>query len=157
MRGMVVLDPVKLVIENYPEGQTEVLKGENNPEAEDKGGYRDIPFGKELWIEREDFREVAEKKYFRLAPGLMVRLKHAFIIKCESFTKDATGQVTEIRCTYVAESKSGNDTSGINVKGTLHWVAIHAAIPVEVRLYDRLFRVEDPASEEGDFKNYINP
>jgi len=157
MRGMVVLDPVKLVIENYSEGHTEILMGENNPEAEDKGGCREIPFGKELWIEREDFREVAEKKYFRLAPGLMVRLKHAYIIKCESFTKDASGRVTEIRCTYVPESKSGNDTSGINVKGTLHWVATHAAVPVEVRLYDRLFRVEDPSSEEGDFKDYINP
>ncbi|MFM8949757.1 MAG: glutamine--tRNA ligase/YqeY domain fusion protein, partial [Bacteroidota bacterium] len=157
MRGMVVLDPVKLVIENYPEGQTEVLMGENNPEAEDKGGHREIPFGKELWIEREDFREVAEKKYFRLAPGLMVRLKHAYILKCESYTKDANDRVTEIRCTYVPESKSGNDTSGINVKGTLHWVATHAAVPVEVRLYDRLFRVEDPSSEEGDFKDYINP
>ncbi|MGR6087586.1 MAG: glutamine--tRNA ligase/YqeY domain fusion protein [Arcticibacter sp.] len=157
MRGMVVLDPVKLVIENYSEGHTEILMGENNPEAEDKGGYREIPFGKELWIEREDFREVAEKKYFRLAPGLMVRLKHAYIVKCESFTKDASGRVTEIRCTYVPESKSGNDTSGINVKGTLHWVATHAAVPVEVRLYDRLFRVEDPSSEEGDFKDYINP
>ncbi|MFM7078482.1 MAG: glutamine--tRNA ligase/YqeY domain fusion protein, partial [Bacteroidota bacterium] len=156
-RGMVVLDPVKLVIENYPEGQTENLKGENNPEAEDKGGYRDIPFGREIWIEREDFREVAEKKYFRLAPGLMVRLKHAFIIKCESFTKDSDGNVTEIRCSYIPESKSGNDTSGVNVKGTLHWVAAHSAVPVEVRMYDRLFKVEDPSSEEGDFKDYINP
>lgn len=157
MRGMVVLDPVKLVVENYPEGQTEMLKGENNPEADDKGGYRDIPFGGELWIEREDFREAAEKKYFRLAPGLMVRLKHAYIIKCESFTKDAEGHITEIRCSYIPESKSGNDTSGINVKGTLHWVAKHAAVPVEVRLYDRLFKVEDPSSEAGDFKDYINP
>lgn len=157
MRGMVVLDPVKLVVENYPEGQTEMLKGENNPEADDKGGYRDIPFGGELWIEREDFREAAEKKYFRLAPGLMVRLKHAYIIKCESFTKDAEGHITEIRCSYIPESKSGNDTSGVNVKGTLHWVAKHAAVPVEVRLYDRLFKVEDPSSEAGDFKDYINP
>jgi glutaminyl-tRNA synthetase len=86
-----------------------------------------------------------------------VRLKHAYIVKCESYTKDESGRVTEIRCTYVPESKSGNDTSGINVKGTLHWVATHAAVPVEVRLYDRLFRVEDPSSEEGDFKDYINP
>lgn len=156
-RAMVVLDPVKLIIDNYPQGQTEMLQGENNPEAEDKGGYRDIPFGRELWIEREDFKEVAEKKYFRLAPGLMVRLKHAYIIKCESFAKNDAGVITEIHCTYIPESKSGNDTSGINVKGTLHWAEAGSALPVEVRLYDRLFRVEDPSSEEGDFKDYINP
>jgi glutaminyl-tRNA synthetase len=156
-RMMVVMDPVKLVIENYPEGEVEVLSGENNPEAEDKGGYREIPFGRELWIEREDFREVAEKKYFRLAPGLMVRLKHAYIIKCESFTKDENGNITEIRCTYIPESRSGNDTSGINVKGTLHWVEAGHAHPVEVRLYDRLFRVENPAAAEGEFKDLLNP
>jgi glutaminyl-tRNA synthetase len=156
-RMMVVMDPVKLVIENYPEGEVEMLSGENNPEAEDKGGYREIPFGRELWIEREDFREVAEKKYFRLAPGLMVRLKHAYIIKCESFTKDENGNITEIRCTYIPESRSGNDTSGINVKGTLHWVEAGHAHPVEVRLYDRLFRVENPAAAEGEFKDLLNP
>lgn len=156
-RAMVVLDPVKLIIDNYPEGQSEILSGEINPEAEDKGGYRDIPFSRELFIEREDFREVGEKKYFRLAPGLMVRLKHAYIIKCESFVKDSHGNISEIHCTYIPESRSGNDTSGINVKGTLHWVEANNAIPVEVRLYDRLFRVEDPSSEEGDFKDYINP
>jgi len=156
-RSMVVLNPVKLIIDNYPEGQTEMLKGENNPEAEDGGGTRDMPFSKELWIEKEDFKEIPEKKYFRLAPGLMVRLKSAYIIKCESFVKDANGNVTEIHCTYIPESKSGNDTSGINVKGTLHWVEANTAIPVEVRLYDRLFRVEDPSSEEGDFKEYMNP
>jgi glutaminyl-tRNA synthetase len=156
-RAMVVLDPVKLIIENYPDGRIEMLQGENNPEAEDKGGYRELPFGKELWIEREDFKEVAEKKYFRLAPGLMVRLKHAYIIKCESFSKDSSGNINEIRCSYIPESKSGNDTSGVNVKGTLHWVEATSAINVEVRLYDRLFKVEDPSSEEGDFKEYINP
>lgn len=156
-RAMVVLDPVRLIIDNYPEGKTEILQGENNPEAEDKGGYRDIPFSRELWIEREDFKEVAEKKYFRLAPGLMVRLKHAYIIRCESFVKNESGVITEIHCTYIPESKSGNDTSGINVKGTLHWVEAGSAFPVEVRLYDRLFKVENPSSEEGDFKDYINP
>jgi glutaminyl-tRNA synthetase len=156
-RAMVVLDPVKLIIDNYPAEQTEMMQGENNPEAEDKGGYRDIPFSRELWIEREDFKEVAEKKYFRLAPGLMVRLKHAYIIKCESFVKNDAGEITEIHCTYIPESKSGNDTSGINVKGTLHWVEASNAFPVDVRLYDRLFKVEDPSSEEGDFKDYINP
>jgi glutaminyl-tRNA synthetase len=156
-RAMVVLDPVKLIIDNYPEGQTEILQGENNPEAEDKGGYRDIPFSRELWIEREDFKEVAEKKYFRLAPGLMVRLKHGYIIKCESFVKNDDGVITEIHCTYIPESKSGNDTSGINVKGTLHWVEAQTAFPVEVRLYDRLFKSEDPSSEEGDFKDNLHP
>ncbi|MBL0339936.1 MAG: glutamine--tRNA ligase/YqeY domain fusion protein [Bacteroidetes bacterium] len=156
LRAMVVMDPVKLIIDNYPAGQTEILKGENNPEKEDTG-FRDLPFSRELWIEREDFKEVPEKKYFRLAPGLMVRLKSAYIIKCESFEKDASGKITVIHCTYIPESKSGNDTSGINVKGTLHWVEAHHAIPVEVRLYERLFKVEDPSSEEGNFKDYINP
>jgi len=155
-RAMVVMHPVKLIIDNYAEGQTEMLKGENNPEKEDTG-FRDLPFSRELWIEREDFKEVTEKKYFRLAPGLMVRLKSAYIIKCESYEKDASGKITEIHCTYIPESKSGSDTSGISVKGTLHWVEAHHAIPVEVRLYERLFKVEDPSSEEGDFKDYINP
>lgn len=155
-RAMVVMDPVKLIIDNYPEGQTEMLKGENNPEQENTG-FRDLPFSRELWIEREDFKEVTEKKYFRLAPGLMVRLKSAYIIKCESYEKDGSGKITEIHCSYIPESKSGSDTSGINVKGTLHWVEAKNAIPVEVRLYERLFKVEDPSSEEGDFKDYINP
>jgi len=155
-RAMVVMHPVKLIIDNYAEGQTEMLKGENNPEKEDTG-FRDLPFSRELWIEREDFKEVTEKKYFRLAPGLMVRLKSAYIIKCESYEKDASGKITEIHCTYIPESKSGSDTSGISVKGTLHWVEARHAIPVEVRLYERLFKVEDPSSEEGDFKDYINP
>ncbi|HNP48468.1 MAG TPA: glutamine--tRNA ligase/YqeY domain fusion protein [Bacteroidia bacterium] len=156
-RVMVVMDPVKLVITNYPEGKTEMLKGENNPEREDKGGERDLPFSRELWIEREDFKENPEKKFFRLGPGLKVRLKHAYIIQCDSYDKDEHGKITEIRCTYIPESKSGHDTSGINVKGTIHWVSIQKAIDVEVRVYDRLFRVENPAAEEGDFKEYMNP
>ncbi|HKR06273.1 MAG TPA: glutamine--tRNA ligase/YqeY domain fusion protein, partial [Bacteroidia bacterium] len=156
-RVMVVLDPVKLVITDYPEDKTEIFHGENNPEKEDKGGMRDIPFSKTLWIEREDFKEIPEKKYFRLAPGLMVRLKSAYIIKCESFKKNEQGMITEIYCTHIAESKSGSDTSDIKVKGTIHWVSTQHALPVEVRLYDRLFRVENPSSEEGDFKDYINP
>jgi len=156
-RVMVVMDPVKLVITNYPEGRSEILKGENNPEMEDKGGERDLPFGKELWIERDDFMENPGKKYFRLGPGLKVRLKHAYIIECESYDKDAAGNITEIRCKYIPESKSGQDSSGINVKGTIHWVSKEAAIPCEIRLYDRLFRVEDPATAEGDFKDHINP
>ncbi|WCT12339.1 glutamine--tRNA ligase/YqeY domain fusion protein [Mucilaginibacter jinjuensis] len=156
-RRMAVLDPVKLVITNYPEGDGEILHGENNPEVEGGEGGRDIPFSRELYIEREDFMEVAPKKFFRLGPGLMVRLKNAYIIKCEDFVKDAEGNITEIHCTYIPESKSGSDTSGINVKGTIHWVSVPHAKTAEVRLYDRLFKVEDPASEEGDFKEYLNP
>jgi glutaminyl-tRNA synthetase len=156
-RRMVVVNPVKLIIDNYEEGKVEMLHGENNPEAENGGGSREIPFSNELWIERDDFMEEAPKKYFRLAPGLMVRLKSAYIIKCESFVKDENGNVTEIHCTYIPESRSGNDTSGINVKGTIHFVCAKHAVPVQVNLYDRLFRVENPQSEEGDFKSYLNP
>ncbi|WP_114940904.1 glutamine--tRNA ligase/YqeY domain fusion protein [Mucilaginibacter endophyticus] len=156
-RRMAVLDPVKLILDNYPEGETEVMHGENNPEVEGGDGGRDIPFGRELWIEREDFMEVAPKKFFRLGIGLMVRLKNAYIIKGESIVKDADGNITEIHCSYLPESKSGNDTSGINVKGTIHWVSVEHAKTAEVRLYDRLFQVEDPSNEDGDFKDYINP
>ncbi len=156
-RRMAVLDPIKLVITNYPAGQTETLHGENNPEVEGGEGGRDIPFSSELYIEREDFMEVAPKKFFRLAPGLMVRLKHAYIVKCEDFVKDADGNVTEVHCTYIPESKSGQDTSGINVKGTIHWVSVPDAKTAEVRLYDRLFKSENPAAEEGDFKDDLNP
>jgi glutaminyl-tRNA synthetase len=156
LRRMAVLDPVKLVITNYAEGQTEFVDSENNPEAENHGGTRQIPFSRELWIEREDFMEVPAKKWFRLAPGAMVRLKSAYIVKCESFTKDEQGNIIEIQCSYIPESRSGNDSSGINVKGTIHWVSVAHAIPAEVRLYDRLFRVEDP-SAEGNFKEFINP
>jgi len=155
-RRMVVLNPVKLIIDNYEEGKVEMLHGENNPEIEGGDGSRDIPFSKELWIEREDFMEDPPKKFFRLGPGLMVRLKHAYIIKCESFTKDDAGNVAEIHCTYFPESKSGSDTSGINVKGTMHFVCAKHALPVQVNLYDRLFKVENPSAEEGDFKSYIN-
>lgn len=156
-RRMVVMDPVKLIITNYPQGQTEQMEGENNPEVEGGEGSRTIPFSSELWIERDDFMEEPSKKYFRLGPGLMVRLKHAYIIQCTGFTKDESGQVSEIHCTYIPESRSGNDTSGIHVKGTIHWVCAAAAKTAEIRLYDRLFRVEDPSNEEGDFKEYINP
>jgi len=156
-RVMAVLDPIKLIITNYPEGKTETLTGENNPEAEDKGGTREIPFSNALWIEREDFMEEPAKKWFRLAPGAMVRLKNAYIVKCEDFKKDAEGNITEIHCTYVPESKSGEDTSEIHVKGTIHWVSIAHAKTAEIRIYDRLFSVESPDSEEGDFKDYLNP
>jgi len=156
-RRMAVLDPIKLVITNYPEGQEELLHGENNPEVAGGDGERSIPFSKELWIEREDFKEEAEKKYFRLAPGLSVRLKSAYIVTCTDFKTDAAGNVTEVHCEYIPESKSGNDTSGLHVKGTIHWVSVAHAKTAEIRLYDRLFQAEDPSSEEGDFKDYINP
>jgi glutaminyl-tRNA synthetase len=155
-RMMMVLDPVKLLITNYPAGQTEELTAENNPEDE-SAGHRTMPFTNEIWIEREDFMEAPPKKFFRLGPGLMVRLKHAYIVKCEDFVKDADGKVTEIHCTYIPESRSGSDTSGINVKGTIHWVSVPHAKTADVRMYDRLFRVENPSSEEGDFKEYLNP
>ena len=156
-RRMAVLDPIKLVITNYPDGQEELLHGENNPEVEGGDGSRSIPFSKELWIEREDFKEEAEKKYFRLAPGLSVRLKNAYIVTCTGFKTDDFGNVTEVHCEYISESKSGNDTSGLHVKGTIHWVSVAHAKTAEVRLYDRLFQAEDPSNEDGDFKEYINP
>jgi glutaminyl-tRNA synthetase len=155
-RRMVVFDPLKVVITNYKQGGEEIVQSENNPEDKTTG-VRDIPFSNELYIEREDFMENPPKKYFRLSPGQMVRLKSAYIIKCDEVVKDEKGNVTELHCSYIPESKSGHDTSGINVKGTLHWVSVKHAITAEVRLYDRLFRVEDPSSEEGDFKDYINP
>jgi glutaminyl-tRNA synthetase len=154
---MVVLDPIKLIITNYPEGQSEILKSENNPELEDNGGYRDLHFSRELLIEAEDFMEEPAKKWFRLAPGMKVRLKSAYIVECKDFKKDSNGKVTEVHCEYIPESKSGQDTSGINVKGTIHWIDATHALDAEVILYDRLFKVEDPSSEEGDFKTYINP
>ena len=157
LRRMVVFDPLKVVITNYPESTgIELLEGEDNPE-DPNSGTREIPFGRELYIEQEDFMESPPKKYFRLFPGSMVRLKYAYIIRCDEVVKDADGNITELRCTYIPDSRSGNDTSGINVKGTLHWVSATNAITAEVRLYDRLFKVEDPSSEEGDFKDYINP
>ena len=155
-RVMAVLDPVKLVITNYPAGQEDIFEVENNPE-DPNGGTRKVPFSSELWIEGEDFMEEAPKKFFRLAPGKMVRLKGAFIVKCEGCKKEESGKITEVYCTYLPESKSGNDTSGLTVKGTIHWVSVAHAKTAEVRMYDRLFRVEDPSSEEGNFKDYINP
>ena len=150
-RAMAVLDPVKLIITNYDK-EFEDLPGDALPGETP----RHLPFSRELWIEKEDFMEVPAKKWFRLAPGQMVRLKNAYIIKCDSFTKDAAGSVTEIACSYIPESKSGHDTTGLHVKGTIHWVSAAHAIAAEVRLYERLFNVEDPSSEEGDFKTYIN-
>ena len=154
-RVMAVLHPLKLVLDNYEENNTEELISENLPN--DPSNTRVIHFSKELWIEKEDFMEVPVKKWFRLAPGAMVRLKSAYIIRCDSFVKDDNGDVTEIHCSYIPESKSGNDTSGISVKGTIHWLSAQHAAKAEVRLYERLFTVENPAAEDGDFKKFINP
>jgi glutaminyl-tRNA synthetase len=155
LRAMAVLDPVRLVITNFEAGKTILLNSENGPD--EAYGHREVPFSKELWIEREDFMEIPAKKWFRLAPGAMVRLKSAFIVRCDDYIKDENGTVQEIHCTYFPESKSGEDNSGLQVKGTIHWVSAAEAIHAEVRLYDRLFKVENPSSEEGDFKDYINP
>ena len=158
-RVMAVLDPVKVTITNYPEDQTEWLEAENNQEDIDAGS-REVPFSKTLYIEREDFREEANKKFFRLKLGKEVRLKNAYIIKAESCDKDNDGNITEIHCTYDPKSKSGSGTqeSLRKVKGTLHWVAVNKAIEVEVRLYDRLFTDPSPDThKDKDFMDFINP
>jgi glutaminyl-tRNA synthetase len=158
-RVMAVLNPVKLVITNYPEDQEEWLDAENNPEAEAMT-YRKVPFTRTLYIEREDFKEDADKKFFRLTLGTEVRLKNAYIIKGEHVVKDSDGNILEIHCTYDADSKSGSgsEASMRKVKGTIHWVSIQHAIQAEVRIYDRLFTHENPdGDKEIDFKTYINP
>ncbi len=158
-RVMAVLNPVKLVITNYPEGKEEVLDAENSQEDASLG-FRKVPFSRELYIEREDFQEEANKKFFRLTLGTEVRLKNAYIIKGESVVKDAEGNITEIHCTYDEDSRSGSGTeaSQRKVKGTIHWVSINHAIKAEVRVYDRLFTHENPdGDKEVDFKEYINP
>ena len=158
-RVMAVLDPVKLVITNYPEDQEEWLEAENNQEDE-SAGFRKVPFSKELYIEKDDFKENANSKYFRLTLGKEVRLKNAYIIKGESVVKDANGNITEIHCTYDADSRSGSGTEASlrKVKGTLHWVSIKHAIKAEVRLYDRLFNHESPdGDKEVDFMEHLNP
>jgi len=154
-RRMVVTNPIKLVITNYDKGE-ELLHSENNPE-DPNGGIRVVPFSNELWIEREDFMEEPTKKYFRLGPGLSVRLKSAYIVTCENFEKDSDGNITTVYVSFNPDSKSGQDTSGIHVKGTLHWVSAKHAVPVTLNEYDRLFNVEDLSSADGDFKDYINP
>lgn len=157
-RVMAVLDPVKVVITNYPEGEEEILIAENNPEME--AGTREVPFSRELYIEKEDFREEANKKFFRLKLGKEVRLKNAYIIKAESCTKDAEGNITEIQCTYDPLSKSGSGTeeSKRKVKGTLHWVSVKHAVPAEVRVYDRLFLDESPdGHKDKDYMEFLNP
>jgi len=155
LRRMVVLDPLKVVITNYDKGE-ELLPSENNPEDE-SAGSRDLPFSNILYIEKEDFMENPPKKYFRLAPGGMVRLKSAYIIQCEEVIKDDKGEVTELRCVYFPESKSGSDNSGLSVKGVIHWVSAQHAVPAEVRLYDRLFNTADLGSIEDEFTNHLNP
>lgn len=155
-RRMAVLDPIKLIITNYPEGTTEMMTGVNNPKNKEAGQY-EIPFSREIWIEREDFMIDPPKNYFRLAPGKMVRLRSAYIVECMDYKTDEKGNVTEVYAQYFPESRSGQDKSGIKVKGIIHWVNADTAVDAEVRLYDRLFLVEDPSSEEGDFKDYVNP
>lgn len=155
-RRMVVFDPLKVVITNYPEDKSEILASENNPE-DDYAGSRNIPFSRELFIEQDDFIEEPPKKYFRLAPGQMVRLKSAYIIQCNQVIKDASGKIQELHCTYVPESKSGSDTSGIKVKGVIHWVSANEAVSIEVRLFDRLFNVENPALIDENFLGCLNP
>lgn len=156
-RVMTVLDPVKLVIDNYPENLSEMLPAILNPEDPDSE-KRMVPFSREIYIEREDFMENPPKKFFRLAPGTEVRLKYAFIIRCESVVKDSEGNITEIHCVYFPDTKSGMQTTR-KVKGTLHWVSIEHALETEVRLYDRLFTVPEPenGAEGTDFRDYINP
>lgn len=156
-RVMAVINPVKVVITNYPEGKVETVQMENNPEQEGSGMH-DMPFSREIYIEREDFMENPPKKFFRLAPGSEVRLKGAYIIKCEDVVKDADGNITEIRCTYDPDTLSGMPGANRKVKGTLHWVSAQHAVDAEARLYDRLFNVENPAAEpDRDFREMLNP
>jgi glutaminyl-tRNA synthetase len=155
-RVMAVLRPLRLVIENYPEGQVEELDAVNNPE--DPGmGIRKAPFSRVLWIERDDFRETPPPKYFRLAPGAEVRLRYAYLVRCVGVVKDeATGAVVEVRCTYDPLSRGGDAPDRRRVKGTIHWVSAAHALPAEVRLYDRLFTRPDPAGDE-DWRASLNP
>lgn len=158
LRVMAVLDPLKVVLTNYPEGQTEYLETENNPEAPETG-TRKMPFSRELFIEKEDFMEEAPKNFFRLSLGGMARLKSAFIIRCDEVVKDPeSGEIVQLNCTYFPESRSGSDTSGLKAKGVLHWVSAPHASPAEVRLYDRLFTDPTPTDHEGrDYLEFLNP
>ena len=156
-RAMAVVNPLKVVITNYPEDKVETVSMENNPE-DHESGMHEMPFSRELYIERDDFMENPPKKFFRLAPGAEVRLKGAYIIKCEEVVKDADGNITELRCTYDPDTLSGMPGASRKVKGTLHWVSAPHAIDAEVRLYDRLFDVENPAAEpDRDFREMLNP
>lgn len=156
-RVMAVVNPLKVVITNYPEDKTEMVEMENNPEDANAGTHS-MPFSREIFIEQDDFMENPPKKFFRLAPGSEVRLKGAYIIKCDEVIKDADGNITELRCSYDPESRSGLPGAARKVKGTLHWVSAKDAVDAEVRLYDRLFSVENPAAEtERDFRELLNP
>jgi glutaminyl-tRNA synthetase len=158
LRRMGVLHPLKVVIDNYPEGQTEELDAINNPENE-ADGTRKVPFSKTLYIEQNDFREDAPKKYFRLAPGREVRLRYAYYITCTDFKKDAAGNVIEVRCTYDPQTRGGSSPDGRKVQGTIHWVSAEHALDAEVREYDRLFTKPNPddSSDPNDYKTYLNP
>ena len=155
-RVSAVLNPVKLVITNYPEGQTEEMEAVNNPENEADGTHT-ITFSRELWIEREDFMEDAPKKFFRMTPGKEVRLKNAYIIMCTGCKKNEAGEIEEIYAEYDPQSRSGLEGANRKVKGTLHWVSKDHCLPAEVRLYDRLFSVENPSADERDFHELLNP
>lgn len=155
-RVSAVLNPVKLIITNYPEGQVEMMEAVNNPEDENSGTH-EIAFSRELWMEREDFMEDAPKKFFRMTPGQEVRMKSAYIVKCTGVKKDAEGNIEEIYCEYDPMTKSGMPDANRKVKGTLHWLSVAHSIPAEVRLYDRLFSVENPSADERDFRELINP
>jgi glutaminyl-tRNA synthetase len=156
-RVMAVINPVKVVITNYPEGKVEMVSMDNNPEIEGSGTHQ-MPFSREIYIEREDFMENPPKKFFRLAPGNEVRLKGAYIVKCTDVVKDAEGNITEIHCTYDPDTHSGSEGAARKVKGTLHWVSAAHAVNAEVRLYDRLFNVENPGADtEHDFRELLNP
>ena len=156
IRVSAVLNPVKLVITNYPDGQTEEMEAINNPENEADGTHA-ITFSKNLWIERDDFMEDAPKKFFRMTPGREVRLKNAYIIKCTGCTKDADGNIVEIQAEYDPESRSGMEGANRKVKGTLHWVSVDHCKKAEIRIYDRLFNVENPSADERDFRALLNP
>jgi glutaminyl-tRNA synthetase len=156
LRRLAVLRPIKVVITNFPEGKTEELDAVNNPEDE-SAGKRKIPFSRELFIEQNDFKEVPPPKFFRLKPGGEVRLKYAYIIKCDEVVKDTKGNITELRCTADLDSKSGGATSTRKVKGTIHWVSAAHAIDAECRLYDRLFTEAEPEKDGRDFKSVLNP
>jgi len=155
-RAMAVLHPIKVVLTNYPENQVEEFDAINNPE-DPSAGSRKIPFSREIYIDQDDFKEVPPKKYFRLVPGGEVRLRYAYIIKCDKVVKNTQGEVVELQCTIDAGSKAGGPTSARKIKGTIHWVSAAQAISAEVRLYDRLFTVEQPDAEEKDFKSFLNP
>ncbi len=155
-RAMAVIHPLELIIENYPEGKTEYFPIENNPEDEN-AHTRNVSFSKKLYIEQEDFMEDPPPNYFRLSPGAAVRLKGAYIVHCTGFEKDSRGNLLRIRCNYIPNSKSGSDTSGIKVKSTIHWVDGQNFVEAELRIFDKLFTVEDPGRQELDFRSFINP